>query len=93
MGAIQVHEDRRTNRVRTVTGASVAADGEGIGGLPVSVLEALGGLAGAAKEGLLALSAGVGLGVLHELMEAEVEQVVGAKGQAHCRPCGGAPWS
>jgi hypothetical protein len=35
-----------------------------------SVLEALGELAAAAKEGLLALSVGVGLGVLHELMEA-----------------------
>jgi hypothetical protein len=38
---------------------------------PESVLEALGELARAAKEGLLALSAGVGLGVLRELMEAE----------------------
>ena len=38
-------------------------------GLPASVQEALGELAGAAKEGLLALSVGVGLGVLAELME------------------------
>jgi hypothetical protein len=38
---------------------------------PESVLEALGELARAAKEGLLALSVGVGLGVLRELMEAE----------------------
>lgn len=52
--------------------------------LPESVLEALGELAGAAKEGLLALSVGVGLGVLHELMEAEVDEVVGPKGK-HCR--------
>jgi hypothetical protein len=36
-----------------------------------SVLEALSELARAAKEGLLALSVGVELGVLHELMEAE----------------------
>ena len=43
--------------------------------------EALGELAGAAKEGLLALSVGVGLGVLHELMEAEVDEVVGPKGR------------
>ena len=35
------------------------------------MLEALGELARAAKEGLLALSVGVGLGVLRELMEAE----------------------
>jgi putative transposase len=47
--------------------------------LPDRVQEALGELAGAAKEGLLALSVGVGLGVLHELMEAEVEEVVGVK--------------
>ena len=40
--------------------------------LPQRVQDALGELAGAAKEGLLALSVGVGLGVLHEIMEAEV---------------------
>src|SRR5688572_1083635 len=67
--------------MRTVTAASVAAGEERIEGLPGSVLEALGELAGAAKEGLLALSVGVGLGVLHELMEAEVDEVVGTKGR------------
>jgi len=49
--------------------------------LPERVQEALGQLAGAAKEGLLALSVGVGLGVLSELMEEEVEDVVGPKGK------------
>ena len=49
MGANQVHEDRRTNRMRTVSAASVAANGESINGLPESVLEALGELAGAAR--------------------------------------------
>ena len=34
-----------------------------------------------AKEGLLALSVGVGLGVLAELMEEEVDEVVGPKGK------------
>src|SRR5215217_2590439 len=67
--------------MRTVSAASVAANGEGIEALPPSVLEALGELAGAAKEGLLALSVGVGLGVLCELMEAEVCEVVGPKGR------------
>ena len=43
--------------------------------------EALGQLVGAAKEGLLALSVGVGLGVLTELMEEEVDEVVGPKGK------------
>jgi putative transposase len=49
--------------------------------LPDAVQEALGDLAGAAKEGLLALSVGVGLGVVHELMAAEVEEVCGPKGK------------
>jgi putative transposase len=49
--------------------------------LPVRVQEALGELVGVAKEGLLALSVGVGLGVLAELMEEEVEEVVGPKGK------------
>jgi putative transposase len=47
--------------------------------LPAQVQEALGELVGAAREGLLALSVGVGLGVVHELMEAEVDEVVGPK--------------
>ena len=49
--------------------------------LPERVQEALGQLVGAAKEGLLALSVGVGLGVLSELMEEEVDDVVGPKGK------------
>jgi len=49
--------------------------------LPERVQEALGQLVGAAKEGLLALSVGVGLGVLDELMAEEVDDVVGPKGK------------
>src|SRR3954466_9242684 len=67
--------------MRTVSAGSVAANPEGIEGLPASVLAALGELAGAAREGLLALSGGVGVGVLHELMEGEVDTVVGPKGR------------
>jgi putative transposase len=48
---------------------------------PEPVQEALGELVGAAKEGLLALSVSVGLGVLSELLEEEVEQLVGPKGK------------
>ncbi len=48
--------------------------------LPARIQEVLGELVGAAREGLLALSVGVGLGVVHELMEAEVDEVVGPKG-------------
>jgi putative transposase len=49
--------------------------------LPERVREALGQLLGAAKEGLLALSVEVGLGVLRELLEQEVEEIVGPKGK------------
>jgi putative transposase len=49
--------------------------------LPPRVQEALGQLVGSAKEGLLALSVGVGLGVLAELLEEEVVEVVGPRGK------------
>ena len=49
--------------------------------LPAEIQEALGELVGAAREGLLALSVGVGLRVVHELMEAEVTEIVGPKGK------------
>ena len=49
--------------------------------LPPRVQEALGELVGQAKEGLLALSVGVGLGVVAELMEEEVTEVCGPKGK------------
>jgi putative transposase len=47
--------------------------------LPAEIQEALGELVGAAREGLLALSVGLGLSVVHQLMEAEVDHVVGPK--------------
>src|SRR5438552_761888 len=47
--------------------------------LPAEIQEALGELVGAAREGLLALSVSVGLGVVHSLMEREVDEVVGPK--------------
>ncbi len=49
--------------------------------LPARVQEALGELVGAAQDGLLALSVGVGLGVMAELIEEEVTEVVGPKGK------------
>ncbi len=66
--------------MRTVSTEPVAAELAGAG-LPERVQEALGELAGAAKEGLLALSVGVGLGVLHEVMAAEVDELAGPKGK------------
>ena len=61
---------------KTVPVAEAISD-EGV--LPERVQEALGELVGAAREGLLALSVEVGLGVLRELLEQEVEEVVGPK--------------
>ncbi len=49
--------------------------------LPAAIQDALGELVGAAREGLLALSVSVGLGVVHSLMEAEVDEVVGPIGK------------
>lgn len=63
----------------TVSGAQAAIAQAAV--LPARVQEALGELVGAAKEGLLALSVGVGLGVMAELLEEEVTEVVGPKGK------------
>jgi hypothetical protein len=49
--------------------------------LPAEIQDALGELVGAAREGLLALSVGVGLRVVHELMDAEVTEIAGPKGK------------
>jgi putative transposase len=70
--------------------------GAGTARLPGRVQGALGELVGAAKEGLLALSVGVGLGVMAELMEEELDEVVGPKGKhdsertavRHCHEAG-----
>jgi len=52
--------------------------------LPPHVQEALGELVGAAREGLLALSVGVGLSVVHSLMEAEVVRHEALSDRAGC---------
>jgi transposase-like protein len=68
--------------MKTVSREQVAtAERAGELALPPRVQEALGQLVGSAREGLLALSVGVGLGVLAELLEEEVVDVVGAKGK------------
>ncbi len=71
----QVHRDERNRHEDRKAGAGQPPREV----LPPGVQDALGELAGAAKEGLLALSVGVGLGVLSEMMEAELDEVVGAK--------------
>jgi putative transposase len=68
--------------MKKVPEPKVAAVAEGVEGvLPAEIQEALGQLVGAAREGLLALSVGVGLSVVHELMERELTEVVGPKGR------------
>ena len=52
-----------------------------VGVFPERVQDALGELVGAAREGLLALSVGVGLGVLGELVGQGVVEVVGPEGK------------
>jgi putative transposase len=61
------------------TYSSLPADAELA--LPERVTIALAELAGAAREGLLALAVGTGLGVLHSLLDADVERLVGPKGR------------
>jgi putative transposase len=61
------------------THSTLPADAELV--LPERVTIALGELAGAAREGLLALAVGTGLGVLGSLLDADVERLVGPKGR------------
>jgi hypothetical protein len=49
--------------------------------LPEQVTVALAELAGAARQGLLALAVGTGLGVLGSLLDADVERLAGPKGR------------
>lgn len=68
--------------MKKVSGPQVVTASGAVGSsLPPQIQEALGELVGAAREGLLALSVGVGLGVVHGLMELEVDEVVGPKGK------------
>jgi len=49
--------------------------------LPAEIQDALGEFLGVATEGPLALSVGLGLSVMHQLTEREVDNVVGPKGK------------
>jgi transposase-like protein len=61
------------------TQPTLPADAELV--LPEQVTVALAELAGAAREGLLALAVGTGLGVLGSLLDADVERLAGPKGR------------
>jgi transposase-like protein len=67
--------------VLTVSGDEVRAAGSEEFGLPARVQEALGELLVSAKEGLLALGVEVALEVLGDLLEEEVEELVGPRGR------------
>ena len=68
--------------MKKVSGPQVVSRAEALERpLPAEIQEALGELVGAARDGLLALSVGVGLSVVYELMEAEVTEIVGPKGK------------
>ena len=68
--------------MKKVSGPKVVTTAEALEcPLPAEIQEALGELVGAAREGLLALSVGLGLSVVHQLMEREVDEVVGPKGK------------
>jgi putative transposase len=68
--------------VKKVSGPKVVTPVEALE-LPLSAefQEALGEVVGVAREGLLAVSVGLGLTVVHQLMEFEVDHVVGPKGK------------
>jgi putative transposase len=61
------------------THSTLPADAELV--LPERVTVAVADLAGAAREGLLALAVGTGLGVLASLLDADVDRLVGPKGR------------
>src|SRR5829696_2069691 len=72
--------DQKGNRhMPKDTHSTLPADAELV--LPERVTIALAELAGAAREGLLALAVGTGLGVLGSLLDADVERLVGPKGR------------
>jgi hypothetical protein len=84
-GANQVREDRRNRHEEKVSAPKVVTTLEATESpLPPQIQEALGELVGAAREGLLALSVGVGLGVVHELMELEVVRHEALSDRAGC---------
>jgi transposase-like protein len=66
--------------MKKVSGPQVVTPGQAAElPLPAEIQDALGELVGAARDGLLALSVSVGLRVVHDLMECEVDEVVGPK--------------
>jgi putative transposase len=70
-----------TLRVVSKTDAPGQLDGLGVVGLPDEVRLALADIAGAAREGLLAMSVAAGLAVMQAMFDAEITAVCGPKGR------------
>jgi hypothetical protein len=77
MNTVPVGQDRKSNEGNTRPELA----------LPPSVQAALGEIVNAAGDGLLALSVGVGLSVVHEVMEAEVVATRRCRIGRRARPC------
>jgi putative transposase len=71
------------SKLQVVEAASPEPGAAGLD-LPEQIRLSLGDIVGDAREGLLALSVRVGLAVLQETMEWEVDRVVGPKGRHDC---------
>ena len=67
------------------------ADAAGLPELPEEIQLAMTDIAGAAREGLLAMSVAAGMAVMQAMFEAEIAASVRAEGQARPGPGRGAP--
>ena len=70
-----------TLRVVSKPDASAQLDGLGVAELPAEVRLALTDIAGAAREGLLALSVAAGMAVIRAMFDAEITAACGPKGR------------
>jgi putative transposase len=70
-----------TLRVVSKTEASAELDQLGVTGLPAEVRLALGEIAGAARDGLLAMSVAAGMAVMQAMFDAEITAACGPKGR------------
>src|SRR2546427_13203003 len=61
--------------------APAELDGLGVDDLPAEVRLAVGDIAGAAREGLLAMSVAAGMAVMQAMFDAEITAACGPKGQ------------
>ena len=68
-----------------------ASDAAGLPELPEEIQLAMTDIAGAAREGLLAMSVAAGMAVMQAMFEAEIAEAWRAEGQARPEPGRGAP--